>query len=345
MNDIYLIGEVGGEITLESVINMVKGTDKEKPLNVHIHSVGGSVYEGLAIYNYLKGLDREVNTISAGLVASIASIIFLAGNKETRKASDNDSFLIHLPSNETWGNAVDLEKTAAELRVIENQLSEIYEKETNLSKEEAIEMMKLDKISTSAEMLEKGFVSQIIEFKAVANLNKRKMSKEKKEGNELLRAMNALFAKHFGKDAVNKMMQDASGEVEINFIDLDAETNPVVGDKAEIDGKPAVGEYLMPSGETFVFEGGELKEIKPKEEEEEDEESLKEEIENLKKQLAEVNAKSENETEALAEANEKIKAIKKDFKNFKASLVSDFNYEGKTKRKEGKENARKLFKS
>ena len=75
-NDIYLIGEVGWEITLQSVIDLVEKTDKTKPLNVHIHSQGGGVYDGLAVYNYLKGLDQEVHTYSAGLVASIASIIF-----------------------------------------------------------------------------------------------------------------------------------------------------------------------------------------------------------------------------------------------------------------------------
>ena len=121
-NDLYLIGEVGWEITLDSVINQVRETNQDEPLNVHIHSQGGQVYDGLAIYNYLKSLPQQVNTISSGLVASIASVIFLAGDKETRKINNLDSFLIHLPSGGSWGNAQDLEKTATELRDIEEKL-------------------------------------------------------------------------------------------------------------------------------------------------------------------------------------------------------------------------------
>ena len=160
MNDLYLIGEVGYEITLTDVINKVNNSDKKKPLNINIHSQGGSVYEGLAIYNYLKSLKQEVNTHSSGLVASIASIFFLAGKNRTINNTDN--FLIHLPSGMSMGNAKDFEKTAKELRDIENKLATIYENETNLTKEEALELMKNDEFLNVDFLLEKGFVNDII---------------------------------------------------------------------------------------------------------------------------------------------------------------------------------------
>ena len=68
-NDIYIIGEIGYDANLITLMADVEKADKSKPLNVHIHSGGGGVYDGLAMYNYLKGLNQEVNTISAGVVA------------------------------------------------------------------------------------------------------------------------------------------------------------------------------------------------------------------------------------------------------------------------------------
>ena len=60
INEIYLVGEIGSEVTLATVLKQVQASDKTQPLNVHIHSGGGSVYDGIAIYNLLKSLPQEV---------------------------------------------------------------------------------------------------------------------------------------------------------------------------------------------------------------------------------------------------------------------------------------------
>lgn len=332
MNDIYLIGEVGYEINLQSVIDSVAKSDKEKPLHIHIHSQGGSVYDGLAIYNYLKTLEQEVHTSSSGLVASIASVIFLAGKKETRKINSNDSFLIHLPMGFNGGNAKDLEKTAKELRDIENKLAEIYAKETNLTSDEAIELMSKDEMLKVDFLKEKGFVSEIVEFKAVANLyNNQKQMKQVTE-----EQVNSMFAKFeaklkniFKSKPTAKLVQDANG-VEINFADLDEEATPSVGDKATVDGVNADGEYVMPDGTKMVFVGGELTEII---EETEDEQTLEEAQARITELEAEVEAlKTEKDT-----FQNNLKTLKTEFKNFKNEVSSNFKGERRT-REEGGQN-------
>ena len=343
-NDIYLIGEVGYEVTLQTVIDSVEKSDKTKPLTVNIHSGGGGVYDGLAIYNYLKGLDQEVHTKSSGLVASIASIIFLAG--KTRQINSTDNFLIHLPSGGAFGNAEDLEKNAEELRDIEGKLSDIYASETDLSKDEAMELMKKDEMMDIDFLKEKGFVDEIVEFKAVANFNNKKMSKETVTKKEVEGLFEKFFNKFFKKEKpTNKVVQDANG-VEITFTDLASEDNPAIEDKATVEGVNAKGDYLLPNGNTYTFENGILTAIKEAPEETVD--SLKAEIEALKDEMA-TNAQStvDKDTE-LETLTNKIEDMRVEAITLKEKVTGSFNYTDKDKNRTGDGNtqptSRSLFK-
>lgn len=334
-NDIYLIGEVGFEITLDSVVKAVKNSDPKKPLNIHIHSGGGSVYDGIAIYNYLKGLDQDVNTMSAGLVASIATVIFLSGIKETRSINVGDNFLIHLPTGGDYGNAEDLEKVAKELREIENQVAKIYNLETGISIEDALVKMKADEFLSEAWLKENGFVSDIIEFKAVAKLtksnikSKNKMSKEKLSKEDKT-WFEKLFNKHSKNEPMNKIVKDAN-DVEIDFTEIEADAGPAVDDTAMIDGEKAEGDYTMPSGEVFKFVGGVLTEIVPAEgsDDTEEVENLKTEISDLKEQLK--NNKIENK-----KVSDSLIEMKSDFKEMKSKIKSSFEWDNKSGRNHGK---------
>jgi len=330
MNDLYLIGEVGYEITLKSVVDSVAKSDQKKPLNIHIHSQGGSVYDGIAIYNYLKNLKQEVNTTSSGLVASIASIIFLAGKKETRTINSNDSFLIHLPMGFNGGNAKDLEKTAKELREIEGKLADIYEKETNITKDEAIDLMAKDEMLDVNFLKEKGFVNEIIEFKAVANLYNKQMKQVTEE------QVNSMFAKFeaklkniFKSKPTAKLVQDANG-VEIDFTDLEEDATPSIGDVATIDGASAEGEYILPDGTKMIFVGGELTEII------EEEEQTDEALEEAQAKIAQLEENIETLKNEKEDFQNNLKNIKAEFKSFKNEVSSTFKSEKKN-RKQGEE--------
>jgi len=348
-NDIYIIGEIGWENDLKSLIKDVEQSDKEKPLNIHIHSGGGSVYDGVAMYNYLKKLDQEVNTISAGLVASIASIIFLAGKKETRVMNETDSFLIHLPMNMAGGNAEDLEKTAEELRKWESQLADIYVEETDLTKEEALDLMKKDNFLDANFLQEKGFVNQIIKFKSVATINFKNEMSETVSKTEVDGLLAKWFNKFFPKNEINnKVVQDANG-VEIDFTELEADAIPKVGDLANVDGKKASGDYVMPSGETYQFADGKLDAIVPKENEEP--EPTPEEV--MEAKIKTLEAELETSKDLLATANLEIEnkkteyeTMKSEFIELKNNITSKFEYDGKDKKKEkvDQPKSRKLLK-
>ena len=346
-NDIYLIGEVGWEVTLQSVINAVDNSDKTKPLNINIHSQGGSVYEGLAIYNYLKGLEQEVNTKSAGLVASIASVFFLAGRKETRTVNSTDSFLIHLPSNLGFGNAEDLEKTARELRDIEDKLVDIYTTHTSLTEAEALDLMKKDEMLDVDFLKEKGFVNEIIEFKAVAKFNNNKFNNNmadqltKKEALSWFEKIENLL-KPKKEEITSKIIQDANG-ADIDFVNVAKGDEPQIGDEAEIEGKKANGDIVMKDGSTWTFVNGKYDSMKPKEEDATA--KLNDEITALKAEL--VTSKEETVAqEAIVASNVvTIGEMKTEVTELKNKVVSSFDYEGKEKPKdEGKGTSRQLFK-
>jgi len=336
-NDIYLIGEVGREITLANTIDKVNNSNSVEPLNVHIHSGGGSVYDGLAIYNYLKGLKQEVNTISSGLVASIASIIFLAGRKETRVVNNTDSFLIHLPLSGKKGNAEDFEKAAKELRSVEDKLSNIYVKETNLTKEEALGLMNKDEMLDVNFIKEKGFVSTINEFKAVAKFNinnKDEMSNTltKKEAEGLFGKLERLISNTFGKkdEPTNKIVQDSIG-TDIDFTGVEEDGTPQKGDSATINNEKAEGSYLMPSGETFVFVDGVLDSITEASNDDSNEEleAAKKEIEELKATLEATNSTVTEKEKEIETMTNSFTEVTNEFKELKNTITSGYVPAGK----------------
>jgi len=344
-----------GCVNLKDVKNQL---DKQKNYNeivVHIHSEGGHVTEGFAIYAYLKEQKAKVITKIDGVCASIATVILLAG--EERIGSEHSTPLIHNPFGMVGGESKDMKKYAKELEVIEDQISDLYATKTNLTKEEALEYMRVETTFTADEALANGFLTKIdAVMRAVALFNtnkskttkKRKMAKsETKQKKKEVESIINKVLKNLGINSKkNKVITDANGG-EIDFYELEDGATPTVGDKAKIDGKEASGDVVMPSGETYVFSDGALSEIKPEEEE------VSEEVEDLKEEVATLNKKYKAlkkahailKAEDEAKAN-KLKSIKKDMKKLKKNLSgSNFSYNPKKKNFKPKENGtRSVFK-
>src|SRR5690606_39910591 len=127
------------------------------------------------------------------------------------------------------------------------------------------------------------------------------MSKDKSFWNKIKKDIDSFL----GTEAKNKKVYTADNS-EHDFYELGDDATPASGDKARFNGKPAGesnnGEYVMPSGETYKFVGEELTEIVPKEEDntlETENAALKTEVENLKKKINTLTARSEEHTSEL----------------------------------------------
>ena len=139
------------------------------PLNVEINSPGGNVWDGLAIYNMLRGRQAPVTTKVVGVAASIASIIALAG--DTVEIADAALMMIHDPSGLAAGTSEDMRKMADALDQHAAILAGVYEKKTGKTASAIRAAMKAETWFTSAEAIDFGLADSITEKQPAMQAN------------------------------------------------------------------------------------------------------------------------------------------------------------------------------
>lgn len=165
--DIWIYSEIGGfDVNAKSFIDELKEV-KGKDLNVHINSLGGSVFDGLAIYNALKSHKGNVTTIVEGIAASIASVIAMAG--DTIEMSKNSLFMIHNPFTMAGGNAAELRKTANVLDKIRDEIADIYNSVSKQDHETLVGLMAAETWFNADETLDVGFANSIVDSVEIVN--------------------------------------------------------------------------------------------------------------------------------------------------------------------------------
>lgn len=340
---IYITGQIGSYdningIELIDVIKQVQAQPNAQSYTVYINSEGGVIDVGFDIYNYLVSIKKPITTIGSGLVASIATVIFMAGNE--RKLRPNTEFMIHMPAGSVSGTSEEIEQYNEMLKTYDKKILDFYTKMTGLTSEAILPLLKNETWLSIDDAFDMNFVTEMeIDYPAVAKAKYNfkldtKMTKEDKDWIENLFSPFAKFLK--GKKIVNKTVTDADGAI-LDFADLADDAMPQVGDMATVNGEPANGDYLLPTGEKYVFDNGKLTEIVPVEEDETA--ALKEENESLKQQLADLTA----EKNTMAENFESLKG---EVVNLKKSITSklDFDSKGEPKKEEQQETKRKLLK-
>lgn len=178
--EISIYDEIGDYGTsAKNFIEEVKNIGK-KDITLRINSVGGSVFDGLAIYNTLRSHAGYVNIKIEGLAASISTVIAMAGDNV--EMAENGFFMIHNPFGQSAGEAGDMRKTADLLDKIKNEIIEIYQRKTNLSYDELSDMMDKETWLSSQEAQELGFVNDITEpIKVAAKYNLSKFTNVNEE--------------------------------------------------------------------------------------------------------------------------------------------------------------------
>jgi ATP-dependent Clp endopeptidase proteolytic subunit ClpP len=135
-------------------------------ITLRINSVGGSVFDGLAIYNTLRSHSGFVSIKIEGLAASISTVIAMAG--DSIEMSENGFFMIHNPFGKSAGEAGDMRKTADLLDKIKEEIMEIYSKRTSLTFGELSDMMDNETWLSSQEAMDMGFIDKITEPMKIA---------------------------------------------------------------------------------------------------------------------------------------------------------------------------------
>jgi ATP-dependent Clp protease protease subunit len=108
----------------------LESDDPDKDIFLYINSPGGSVYDGLGIYDTMQFIRPDVQTIGLGIVMSIASLLLAAGATGKRMALPSTRILMHQLSGGFEGQGTDIEIQAREVIGLKRRLEEIYSEHT-----------------------------------------------------------------------------------------------------------------------------------------------------------------------------------------------------------------------
>ena len=148
-------------------LDQLQGKDH---VTVHINSVGGDFYAGLAIYNRLRNMNISVTTINDGLAASAGSIIFMAGDKGKRKVNAGSNLMIHGVLSFFFGyyNVRDLKDAIKTLEAHNKAAIAAYVEATGLDEETVKTAMSKDTYMTGKEAVEAGWADEVITHEGAA---------------------------------------------------------------------------------------------------------------------------------------------------------------------------------
>lgn len=163
--DLFIYDDIGegffGGITAQQVVADLKTLGVVDTLNVRINSGGGSVFEGVAIFNAIDRNPARVVVHIDGIAASIASIIAMAG-AEIRIAS-NAMVMIHDPAGFSIGTAEDMRRAADLLDTVRGTLVDTYVKRTGNDAGKVSDWMARETWMTAREAVDNGFADSITE--------------------------------------------------------------------------------------------------------------------------------------------------------------------------------------
>lgn len=180
-SDLYLYGEVGGWGASAAEFIDALSTRKDQRINLHIHSPGGSVFEGHAIFTALKSHPGGVTTWVDGIAASMASVIAMAGAPV--KMASNAFLMIHNPWSQTAGGSEEMRKQADVLDKLKDSLVKIYAGKSGMSEEEISAAMDAETWFSAEEAVAFGLADEVFEgMQAAAKLDLSRISAKAPSG-------------------------------------------------------------------------------------------------------------------------------------------------------------------
>ena len=276
---INIFGVVGEDVRASDVLAKLQD-EKGDSIEVNIMSAGGSVIEGMAIYDSLRNSGKKIITRAIGQAASIASIIFMAGDE--REVGDNAEIMIHNAMVFAGGNKHELSSYIDRLDGIDTKLINIYATRTNLTEDQVRALLDNETFMDADEAVEKGFATCKADSLALVAQYNKSTNQEKEPVLMAEDKTKAGFFAHMKAYFTNEESEEIEEEAKAEGDNVPEE---------EVDSAKAEDED-MPEKE--VPEAME-------EEEKPDVEALKAELEETKKELAEAKAEAESKPKAVKE--------------------------------------------
>jgi ATP-dependent Clp protease, protease subunit len=136
--------------------------DPDKDIHMYIHSPGGLITSGLAIYDTMQLIKPDVSTICVGMAASMGAVLLIGGAKGKRYALPNSTVMLHQAAGGFEGTAADIEIQAKEILRLQNRIREIIVYHTGQPMERVARDSDRDFFLTPEQAKEYGIVDEII---------------------------------------------------------------------------------------------------------------------------------------------------------------------------------------
>lgn len=155
----------------------LESEDPKKDITMYIHSPGGHVTAGLAIYDTMQLIKPDVSTVCIGMAASMGAVLLTAGTKGKRYVLPNSEVMIHQPLGGMEGQATDIEIHANHMLRTKDRLSHIIAYHSNQKFESVIKDTDRDNFMNAEQAVQYGLVDKVIGdldvLKAIKNQKQR----------------------------------------------------------------------------------------------------------------------------------------------------------------------------
>src|SRR5580658_5935881 len=163
---IIFIGSAIDQNTANTVcaqLILLEAEDHERDISIYINSPGGSVTDGLAIYDTMQYGRPDVSTICVGLAASMGQLLLCAGTPGKRYALPHSRILMHQPSGQMQGQATDIAIQAEQIIYLKRMMAERIAFHTGQPLERIETDSDRDRWFTAQEAKDYGFIDQVID--------------------------------------------------------------------------------------------------------------------------------------------------------------------------------------
>lgn len=166
LNDrIVFLGEEVNATTASLVVAQLlylEAQDPDKDIQLYINSPGGSVTDGMAIYDTMQYVKCDVSTICIGMAASMGAFLLSSGAKGKRIALPNAEIMIHQPSAGTQGQITDMAIHLKRLEIIKKRMNHILSENTGKPIEVVTADCERDNFMSADEAVSYGIIDKVI---------------------------------------------------------------------------------------------------------------------------------------------------------------------------------------
>ena len=162
---VFLRGEVNEQLANSIVAQLLflEMEDPDAEISMYINSPGGSVTDGMAIYDTMRYIRPKIRTVCLGMAASMGAFLLMAGEPGMRYALPNAEVMIHQPSGGAHGQATDVQLHAQWLLRTKTKMNQLMSEMTRQPLEKIAADVERDYFMTAQEALEYGIIDKIFD--------------------------------------------------------------------------------------------------------------------------------------------------------------------------------------